>query len=250
MASLPRKIWRFFFPEELSIADKLGKAAEAVPRLIKKGEHPNFNYLRIADVADAFWAEVRKQGLLIIPNDLESGFLDAQNAWVKTQFVVKHGRESEEYVSFGQGFSHEGHALHIAQSTALKSWLKRLGMTFGEEDDQEIQISPFTPPQYEVDGVKRFQERVWAAALKNSGLKAEHVLTNLAEVFGHAVTQEEITSLPPERFDVAIKLVKNENLAEAMEVSIRAAKAKKNGRGPQAVVPVIDTKAPDEIATA
>lgn len=245
-----------FGRRELSIADKLGKAAEAVPRLRKTGKHPasasseEYNYLRVKEVADAFWAELRKQGLIAIPNDIECGFLDSNNAWVKTEFVVDDGKLEKRYASFGQGFSHEGHALHIAQSTALKSWLKRLGMTFGEEDDQEISVSPYTPPQYEVEGVKRFQERVWAAALQNSGLTNQQVEAHLSTEFGERVTAEQITSLSPERFDVAVKLIRNTDLIASMEASTRTAKAKKNGKGPQAVVNTLDKKAPDEIATA
>jgi len=240
MATLPQRIRNFLHPPRpLSLLERLARAAERVPRLIKRGEHETagWNYLRIADVADAFWGEVRAQGLLVIPNDLEC-HVEGNDAWVKTQFVVTDGACREEFVSFGQGRSGEGHALHIAQSTALKSWLKRLGMTFGEEDDQEVQVSPYNPPKAQVRQMG-YQQRAWTAALATCGKTADQIESYLSTAFGFPVTSAEITGLSPENFDVAMQwLTSNGDLADTLEVSRRA--AQKKGKGPQPVVAAMD----------
>ena len=137
-----QRLWNLFRPQPIqqkSIAEKLALAVDRAPRrLLKEGHHPDFNYLRVTDVAEVFYGCLREQGLSLTPNDLECWVSpDGQNAWVKTEFTVTDGKFSDYWMGFGQGRSSGGHALHIAQTTALKSWLKRLGMTFGVEDDQE-----------------------------------------------------------------------------------------------------------------
>ena len=137
-----QRLWNLFRPQPIqqkSIAEKLALAVDRAPRrLLKEGHHSDFNYLRVTDVAEVFYGCLREQGLLLIPDDVESWVsLDGQNAWVKSMFQITDGSASAYHCSYGQGRSSGGHALHIAQTTALKSWLKRLGMTFGVEDDQE-----------------------------------------------------------------------------------------------------------------
>ena len=163
-----------------SIAEKLAEACDAVPALIKNGHRTEYNYLRIQDVAGAFWKELRSRGLFIVPNDVACFVSnDGFNAWVKTAFEVTDGDKTEIWFGYGQAQSSQGRALHIAQTTALKSWLKRLGMTFGEEDDAEFEGKhseeplmvewPKTPPHPPVET----QDRVDQATAENAARHAE-----------------------------------------------------------------------------
>lgn len=227
MSNLP--FWKFLFKPEPSIIEKLKQAAYAAPRAVKTGNRRDFSYLQIQEVANAFWGETKDAGLLIIPNDLEL-FSDGEDAWVKTEFIVSDGISRERFVSFGQGHSAEGFATGIAQTMALKSFLKRLGMTFGEEDDQEqgrtkaveAYVVPETPKQ--ISAQQKYQERAWSAAIAKAGKTSEQIEQFLWEKWG----VKEASSLPPAQFDAAICwLTTNGDLADSLELSKRVVARKK-----------------------
>lgn len=135
------------FWRKKSIAQKLVEIVAEMPRLTKNGHRADFSYLEIRDVANAFYGCAKAAGIVVVPNDLEASISeDGVNAWVKTEFRVTDGEFAEHYSSFGFGRS-EGKwgGLPIAQTMALKAWLKRLGMMFGEEDDAEHQGHDVTP---------------------------------------------------------------------------------------------------------
>jgi hypothetical protein len=262
MATLPQKIRRFFGFNQ-SIAERLVEALKDLPPILKQGDNGEYSYLRILDIANALRAELLSRGLLIIPNDThceQKHFRsDLPGRWytdfsVKTEFTVTDGRSRETFSAYGSGRDMDGHALAIAQTGALKSWLKRLGLIFGELDDPEIEASaPLTRTAQaahyprEAERLTQYRERAWAEAIERSGQSREQIETHLSKAFGFDVKSSDIIALPPEKFDLAIRLLNaNENLAEALEVTLKAERRKK--AGPQAVVKTLDRQAKDEVA--
>jgi hypothetical protein len=258
MASLSQKI-RQSFGFRPSIIERLVEACASVPPLVKKGETDEFTYLRILELANALKAELFSRGLLIIPNDTECEQRhfrsDIPGRWytafrVKTEFTIADGRNTEKFSAYGSGRDMDGHALSIAQTMALKSWLKRLGLIFGEKDDQEIESAPLRQRALyprESERLAEYRERAWAEAIIKSGKKREDIEAHLTKAFGFTVKSADIITLPPEKFDLAIRLLNtNENLKEALEMSLSIEQRKK--AGPQAVVKSLDRQAKDEVA--
>jgi len=250
MESLSQKILSFlgFRP---SIVERLREACAAVPPIVKKGEGEQYNYLRILDLANALRAELSTRGLLIIPNDIECEEKRFKSdipgryyteARVKTEFTVADGRSRETFSAYGSGRDMDGHALSIAQTIALKSWLKRLGLIFGEKDDPEMaqasaplaKVAAISHAPREAERLAEYKSRAWAEAIIKCGMTREQIEKHLSKAFGFKVESADILALPPEQFDLAIRLLNaNEDLREALELSTHLAERKK--AGPQAV---------------
>lgn len=132
-----QRIKNFFNPKSLN--EKLVAIVAEMPRLTKNGHRADFDYLQITDLANAFYGIAKKEGVILIPNDLRTE-IGEDTAWVETEFKVTDGKEWEHFTSYGfaRGAGPWG-ALPIAQTMALKSFLKRLGMVFGEEDNAEFE---------------------------------------------------------------------------------------------------------------
>src|ERR1700690_1014485 len=131
-----------FFFRRKSLAEKIIEIVAEMPRLTKNGHRDDFSYLEIVDLANAFYGCAKDRGIIVIPNDLQASISsDGECAWVQTEFEVTDGKERWHWCAYGFGKS-EGKwgGLPIAQTMALKSWLKRLGMVFGEEDDAEYEV--------------------------------------------------------------------------------------------------------------
>lgn len=262
MQTLPQKFLGLlgFRP---SIAQRLLEACAAVPPIVKKGEADQFNYLRILDLANALRGELSSRGLILIPNDLECEEKRFKSdipgryyteARVKTEFTVTDGRSRESFSSYGSGRDMDGFALSIAQTMAIKSWLKRLGLIFGEKDDAEIEqsaaplarVAKANTPR-EAERLDQYKERAWAEAIVKCGMTREQIEKHLSKNFGFPVKSADIIALPPEQFDLAIRLLNtSEDLREALELSTFLEEKKKTG--PQAVTKVLDRRAKDEVA--
>lgn len=247
------------FSHGSSIESRLIEACRSVQGMTRAGDNGEYKYLRILDIANALRNELFSRGLLLIPNDLEQKSQSFQLAqadrWltevtVKTEFVITDGHRRKRYSAFGTGRDMDGKALAIAQTAALKSFLKRMGLIFGEKDDPEIIEAPIrgqdeglTPHQAMRQG--QFQQRAWAAALTNCGKTAAQVEAFLSSAFAFRVTSDDIASLSPKDFDIAVKwLTTNGDLGQTLELSKQLAEARK---GPQPITSVLDHQPKDEM---
>jgi ERF superfamily len=238
-----------------SLVAKLAEACKAVSALTKQGKNAEFDYLRIADIADALRQELFSRGIVILPNDVEceqkkfatettGRYLTVVR--VKTEFTVTDGRTSRVFSAYGIDSDREDgwKALATAQTLALKSFLKRLGLIFGEQDDPDIRdtSSPRAQAKFprEKERVAEYQRRAWDAHVAGSGKTKKQIEAYLSTKYGFPVESQDITALSPEQFDVAMKwLSQNGDLIDTLEVSKSHAK---NGKGKaQPVVALIDS---------
>jgi hypothetical protein len=253
MGTVYQTIRNFFLPR--SIGARLAEACAAIEPILKLGNNGEFSYLRIADVARAFRPELHSRGLLLIPSDVECheryfasdvAGRDYTEVTVKTVFTVSDGRRSEVYSSYGTGRDLDGHALAIAQTGALKAFLKRLGMIFGERDDPEVEVSPRASSAAESPRARLaqagYQERAWTSAMRVSGKTEDQIEEYFRAAHGLEVSSSLITALPRKEFDVAMEwLTHNGDLEKTLELSKKAIAAKgKKAAGPQKIVEELD----------
>ena len=252
MATAYQRLVRRFFPK--SLAENLADACATVSGVLKKGNNGAFTYLRIIDVANALRDELFSRGIVIIPSDVEcnteifvsdAGDRPMTEIRVKTAFTISDGRNEKVFSSYGVGRDQDGKALFHAQTGALKSFLKRLGLIFGDRDDPEVEQKAAPEPlEEELPRQKlaqaRYQARAWSAALATCGRTEPEIEAILSEAMGKQVTSGLIVALPREGFDVAMKiLTQHSDLTQVLEDSKRAAK-RKRARGPQPIVEVLD----------
>jgi hypothetical protein len=244
MGTVYQTIRNFFLPR--SIGARLAEACAAIEPILKLGNNGEFSYLRIADVARAFRPELHSRGLLLIPSDVECheryfasdvAGRDYTEVTVKTVFTVSDGRRSEVYSSYGTGRDLDGHALAIAQTGALKAFLKRLGLIFGDRDDPEVEVSPRASSAAESPRARLaqagYQERAWTSAMRQSGKTEAQIEEYFRSAHGLEVSSALITALPRKEFDVAMEwLTRNGDLAETLELSKKSAERKKKGPQP------------------
>ncbi len=210
-----------------TLISKLRLACNDLPALLKNGHREDYNYLRVADLAEAVNEFFSKHGLLLIPNDLEfrESACGGGDVFVKTEFILTDGKVSQSFVSFGSGRSAEGHALHIAQTVALKSWLKRLTLIFGEEDDAETEGQEAVP----------YQRGCWESALKKSGKNIAQIKTYMKAEFNAEYSRsQDIMALTASEFNQALKWLLQSPTAKKPTVASGA-----SGK-PQSVVSVLD----------
>jgi hypothetical protein len=252
MATAYQRLVRRFFPK--SLAENLADACSKVSHLTKQGSNGAYTYLRILDVANALRDELFSRGIVIIPSDVECNLEMFESdvagrriteVRVKTEFTVTDGHSEKVFFAYGVGRDQDGKALFAAQTGALKSWLKRLGLIFGDRDDPEVeQKAAPAPLDEELPRQKlaqaRYQARAWSAALATSGRTEPEIEAILGEAMGREVTSGLIIALPREGFDVAMKiLTQHSDLTQVLEDSKRATKRKK-ARGPQPIVEALD----------
>jgi hypothetical protein len=235
-ASKPRK----------PLALKLAHACRAVQGVIKQGKN-GFQYLRITDLSTLFREELFKRGIVIIPNDLECKKQcyepeSKSERWltvveVKTEFVIMDGIETLKFCAYGIDSDREEgwKAMATAQTMALKAFLKRMGMIFGENDDAEVaeeDRGSITRYPREAQRLAEYQERVWTSSLKSCGKTSQQVEEFLSTAFKFPVTSKEITGLSTSDFDIAIRWLltnadSNGELVNTMEISKQVAQNKK-----------------------
>jgi hypothetical protein len=231
---LRRWFW-WFFPKPIAL--ELAEACNNVQGLRKEGynEEEEFHYLKILDLANQLRAELLPRGIVIIPSDMEC----VETSWeiegqivtairVKTEFQITDGHRSLLKTSYGSARNGD-YAVAVAQTMALKSLLKRLGLIFGDEADAEAQR--WAPWPGERRAIRSYQERALTASLKSCNLTREGVEALLSKIMGFPITFEGIVALPRKDFDVAMKAIsKHGDLTEVLEMS--AAQVK---RGPQPI---------------
>lgn len=247
-----------------SIATRLAEACAATKELAKRGDNGEYKYLRIVDVADALRMELFSRGIVVIPNDVECKAAKWKSAdfegrvitevCVKTEFTVTDGQQSLVFAAYGVGRDMDGKALFQAQTGALKSWLKRLGLIFGEREDPEVEQSKPAPAEVELPRQKvaqaRYQARAWAAGIATSGKTEAEIEEILSRELGRPVTSATIIALPSEGFDIAMQiLTKHSDLTGTLAESTRQARSRRKSAGPQPVVAAMDRAAADEVMT-
>lgn len=169
-----------WFRKSKSLSQKLIDIVAEMPRLTKNGHRADFSYLQISDLANAFYGRAKTAGVVVIPDDLECT-LTADSALVKTRFTIFDDGD-EEFIVCSYGFAREDGkwgALPIAQTMALKALLKRLGMTFGEEDDAEFVPEAKGMPMAEWDGEKFSVEEAKQLNREMSAYPSEKSLEDL-----------------------------------------------------------------------
>lgn len=131
-----------------SLVEKLVKACAGVPEIFKEGDNGEYAYLRILDIANGIRKQLFGAGILIIPSDSgcelehfpvpdEPGRRYTQ-AKLQTIFSVTDGTETLNFSGYGLGRDMDGKCVAIAQTAALKSFLKRVALIFGDYDDPEV----------------------------------------------------------------------------------------------------------------
>ena len=217
---------RWLFPKPLAL--ELAEACDNVKGLRKDGwnEEEEFHYLKVLDLANELRAELLPRGIVIIPNDTEcvetSWEIDGQIVTairIRTEFQITDGHRSLVKTSYGSA-RNGNYAVTVAQTMALKSLLKRLGLIFGDEDDAEARR--WAPWPGEKQGVRNYQERALNAGLKACGMTPRGAEAMFSKVMGFPITLDGIAALPRKDFDIAMTaLRKHEDLAEVLEMSKR-----------------------------
>ena len=130
-----------------NLVEKLAAVFKDADKVFKEGRaDAGFSYLRIVDLSEALRGKLFAAGILVIPSDLDCDFRHRDSSitdriWteaaVRTNFTVTDGSEKLEFVAWGFARDLDGYAVATAQTAALKSFLKRLAMIFGDYDDPE-----------------------------------------------------------------------------------------------------------------
>lgn len=142
-----------------SLVEKIAKVCLSVKSsdVLKQGENADapgggYWYLRILDLSEQLREKLFAAGVLIIPSDGEcviGGYASSDpnrpytTACVKTQFRLTDGVQSMDFSAYGYAADLDGKCVAIAQTAALKSFLKRLALIFGEWDDPEVPRAPW-----------------------------------------------------------------------------------------------------------
>ena len=214
----------------------------------KEGKTPTFPYLRILELANVLREKLFRKGILILPDDSEfstdsweSEGRRYQNVVVSTLFTITDGRDAMVFSSYGEGQSCDGLAMAAAQTMALKAFLKRLGLIFGDFDDQEIGEHP-APVQI---AQPSYNERAFQSALNLCGRSAEEAAEFLSHELGRTLTAEMVVCLPPKKFNDALELLMNgTELTKRLEDSIGKVREKRGKAQP--VVRVMDRRNGEE----
>ena len=230
------------------LAQVLAKVQE-----IQKVKGDEFAYLRILDIANAVRDELLSRGILLVPSDVNWW----SEAWtnpdgrvvtqcgVETEFELTDGHVSKRWKSFGMAQDVDGFALATAQTMAIKAWLKRVGLIFGEWDDPEREQRSIDRPAFprEVSRIAEYQHRALDAAIHEAGLTKAQAEKVLSKRFEQTVTIEAIAQLPKKQFDLALQILFGQrDMTADLSKSVDAAK---NGK-PQPVVAVIDRRNGDD----
>lgn len=130
-----------------SLVEKIAECCKGV-EVAKLGDNGEYAYLRILDIANALREKLFAAGVLIIPSDVECELTDGEQlpetsrrytcAKVKTDFSLTDGNEEIHFSAYGYARDMDAKCVAIAQTAALKSFLKRLALIFGDYDDPEV----------------------------------------------------------------------------------------------------------------
>lgn len=183
-----------------NLVEKLVKAFKRVDTILKQGDNGEYAYLRILDIANEVRQKLMEEGVLIIPSDVtvDIEHRDVSDlprvmsyAVVKTEFTITDGTQTlGPFASYGFDKDMDGKCVMIAETAALKSFLKRATLIFGDYDDPEIErdnIADKRPDlQRKIDEQTRISQkdvRAFYAACKKSGRTLEEIRDYLDAIF-------------------------------------------------------------------
>ena len=189
-----------------TLVEKLAGVFKSVDTVLKQGDNGEYAYLRIVDMSNAIREKLFAEGILIVPSDVEIELKDYSSAefperhWtearVKTLFMLTDGSQECGFFAYGFGRDMDTKCVAIAQTAALKSFLKRLAMIFGENDDAERRdesIADLRPDlQRKIDEQTKLRGpeiRALYSALKKGGRSLEDLQVKLRNA-GLADTRE------------------------------------------------------------
>jgi hypothetical protein len=134
-----------------SLVEKIAEACAGLDTILKEGENSDegYAYLRILDLTRQVRAKFFAAGLVIIPSvtDCRVESVPAEestpNRWYTTAtvcctYIVTDGVQSHTGMTAGYARDLDAKCVAIAQTGALKTFLKGLCLIFGEYDDPEI----------------------------------------------------------------------------------------------------------------
>ena len=133
-----------------SLVQKIAEACRSVDSLAKQGKNDEYSYLRILDLSNALREKLFDAGVIIVPSDKAAEITTRESdvpgrlwfeASVTTEFQLNDGAQTISLISAGFARDMEGKSVAMAQTAALKAFLKRLALIFGENDDPEVQAT-------------------------------------------------------------------------------------------------------------
>ena len=173
-----------------NLVEKIAEACKGINGVLRKGDNGEYAYLRILDISNALREKLFEAGIVIVPDDLEC-YVERRavpdmpgrvwtEAQVKTQFTVSDGIDKFTLNAWGFARDMDAKCVAIAQTAALKSFLKRLALIFGDYDDPEVRdetIADLRPDlQRKIDEqtcISRTEVRALYSAIKKSGRSLE-----------------------------------------------------------------------------
>lgn len=239
-----------------SLISKLVAACKKIEPVQMKGKNENLDYpyLRIHDLAEALRIELLKRQVLFFPEDGEPMVeswdqTDGKRwhyVWLATTFTITDGNASIKYRRYGAGLDFDGKALAIAQTCALKSFLKCIGLVFGEYDDPEAtreELKDGARFPREANRLAAYRRRAYHAAVLSCGKPAVEIERYLTQEFGFEVDEDKIVALEEDAFNNVIKLVGvlgEKVLTEKLTASVQHIdRVRSNGKA-QPVVATLD----------
>jgi hypothetical protein len=209
-------------------------------KALQKTKGESFTYLQIAEIGNAVRDQLLTRGLLLVPSD-KNWFFDAwmqdgrvvTQCGVETVFELTDGRRSLRWIAYGMGQDVDGYATAIAQTMALKSFLKRVGLIFGERDDPEREQGPrpdIAKPKFprEVSKIFEFQQRALRAAAHECGWQDEQAEIFLSGKLQRPVTIADVAACPEKQFNFAMSLLYGQrDLTKDVAASVEIVKQRK-----------------------
>ena len=208
-----------------TLAEKLAEVGRSIPNLLKQGDNGQYYYLRAIDVFEAVRVKLFEKGIVIFPVAQKSvrsnPYLaitgDITDEWiVEIEFALSDGTERIVCVAHGVGQDHQGKALYIATTGAIKTLLKSLFLISGFEDDAEAQkdIERIPPglaekldaaekefgPDLREHPIDRIKVNAWSSACRTTGYSEK-----AKKAFLKACGVEKITDLKRKDFEKAMK---------------------------------------------
>ena len=221
-----------------TLAEKLAEAGAAIGDLEKRGEAPDYHYLRAYDVLKEVRRELFKRGVVIIPNQIlnmqrSQPYLSINDniideVAVTVRYHVTDGEETIVGEGIGVGQDYQGKALYMALTGSLKFFCQGLSLIAGIPDDPETVNEAKIPeglaekldaaekefgPDLREHPISQRDVRAWGSACKASGF-SETAKKNYLKSAG----VDKITDLRRKDFAEAIKWAVGADDAKAPRV--------------------------------
>jgi hypothetical protein len=203
-----------------TLVEKLAAVVRGVDGL-SKVDGPPYPYLRILDLANALRDRLLDAGILIIPRDVdcelqhhESTITDRRYtaAKIRTAFVISDGiSQLNDGEAYGYACTLDDKAVAIAQTAALKSFLKRLSLTFGDLDDPEVE----QPAEHSLDLAEA--EKEWGHDVREWPISRGEVIAFNSACASSGYSKKSIINYLDATWGIEIpSKIRRKNLPQAM----------------------------------